>query len=72
MLLGWSAMCYTKCEQCEKGGKVYVERFPRSERFFEHLTKRDNMVISQGNLPCFASRCSLVLINLTVDFTGKW
>ena len=27
--------CATKCEQCEKDAKVYVER---SERSFEHCT----------------------------------
>ena len=27
------------CEQCEKDGKVYVERVRRSEQGFEHLTK---------------------------------
>ena len=39
MLLGQSAMCNI--------GKAYVERIPGSKRGFEHLTKREDMVISQ-------------------------
>ena len=39
MLLGRSAMC-------ERDGKAYVERVPRSERRFEHFTKRKDMVVS--------------------------
>ena len=29
-----------------KDGKAYVERVPGSERVFEHLTERDDVVVS--------------------------
>ena len=36
--------------RCEKDGKVYVERVPGSERDFQHLTERKDMVVL-----CFAA-----------------
>ena len=39
--------CATKREQCEKDGNAYIERVRGSERGFEHLTKCEDMVISQ-------------------------
>ena len=33
-------------QQCEKDGKVYVERVPGSEQGFEHLTEREDMAVS--------------------------
>ena len=42
------SLCATiKVTKCEKDGKVYVERVPESERGFEHLTKREDMVVSR-------------------------
>ena len=32
--------------ECKKNGKTYVERVPESERGLEHLTKREDMVVS--------------------------
>ena len=40
--------CATKCEQCEDN-KVYVERVRGSERGFEHLTKGEDVVVSQDS-----------------------
>ena len=42
---GWP--CATKCEQCEKDDKAYIERVRESERGFKHLTEHEDMVISQ-------------------------
>ena len=59
--------CATKCE---KNGKAYVERVPGSERGSEHLTEQEDMVFLRDGYFCFTSRCSLVLINLTMNFMG--
>ena len=36
-------------QQCEKDGKVYVERVPGSEQGFEHLTKHKDIVVSRDD-----------------------
>ena len=44
---GWP--CATKCDQCEKDGKAYVERVRGMERGFEQLTECKDMFISQDD-----------------------
>ena len=41
-------MCITvsSVTKCEKDGKTYVERVLESERDFEHLIEREDMVVS--------------------------
>ena len=44
---------YASCTSqwlCEEDGKVYVKRVPGSERHFQHLTKREDMIVL-----CFAA-----------------
>ena len=50
-----------KVTKCEKNSKAYIERVPESERGFKHF--RIWSLIEMATL-CFASRCSLVLIDL--------
>ena len=62
--------CVTKCDQCEDG-RVYVERVQGSEQHLEHLTKGEDIVISQDGytLLCFASHCSSLLCSLILPQT---
>ena len=43
----------------EEDSKVYVERVSGSERGFQHLTEREDMVVL----------CSFEFVNLAMDFT---
>ena len=36
--------------KCEKDGKAYVEGVPRSERSFDQLTEREDLVVSRDGL----------------------
>ena len=49
--------CATISVTKSEDGKAYADRVPESERGFKHLTKCEDMVISQDE-PLFASRCS--------------
>ena len=52
---------------------MYIERVPAkvSGVNFEHLTKCEDMVISRDGHSLLCC-CSLMLIDLTVDFMGQW
>ena len=64
----WFWDCATKCG---KDDKRYVERVPGSERGFERLTEREDVVVSRdGHSLLRYSRCFPVLTDLAVDFTG--
>ena len=70
MCLCYGRPCVTKCDQCEDG-RVYVERVQGSEQHFKHLTKGEDIVISQDGyaLLCFASHCSSLLCSLILPQT---
>ena len=64
----WFWDCATKCG---KDDKRYVERVPGSERGFERLTEREDVVVSRDGYSLLRySRCFPVLTDLAVDFTG--
>ena len=52
--VSWCGVCFWDNQpcatKCEKDGKVYVERVQGTERDFQHLTEREDMVVL-----CFAA-----------------
>ena len=62
--------CATKCEQCEKDGKAYIERVLGSERDFEHLTKGEDMVVLKMATRFFASLAAAPLFHTHQSHCG--
>ena len=63
--------------KCEKDGKAYAERvhwIPESKRYFEYLTKREDMVVSQDghSLLCLAAALSYSSISLRTSQVSEY